>query len=218
MFWTTYIIQHNLRLLTLNFQFWGGKKRKKGGERAVERVTSGLWESRMAAQFQVRHLLLSAMQAARHTPSPQHSGLNLNTPSNTSWRELLPLSYCDFLLSALCAQPSCMLQAGAADTHLPVSALERRTQQACSNTHIKNVLLFAHFRISKHKQQCMYPPLLSHVCTNTHSQVSVLTLGYSDVQWCSIWLLVKKNKKYRWPSGKFNKSWTNRVMQRDSGR
>lgn len=45
----------------------------------------------------------ASMQAARHTPSPQHSGLNPNTHSNTSRRELLPSSHFsfsdDFLLS-----------------------------------------------------------------------------------------------------------------------
>lgn len=60
-------------------------------------VMSALWESRMAVQFQVRHLLPSAAQAARHVPSPQHFGLNPNTPSNTSRRGLLPSSHLSFL-------------------------------------------------------------------------------------------------------------------------
>ena len=94
-------------------------------------VTSGLfgwlWESNMAVQFQVRHLLLSATQAGRHTPSPQHSGLNPNTPSNTSRWERLQSSHFfdDFFSPPLslclvpCARPSSVFQMETAHAQLP---------------------------------------------------------------------------------------------------
>ena len=81
----------------------------------------------MAVQFQVRHLLLSATQAARHTPSPQHSGLNPNTPSNTSrWERLQSSHFFDdffspppFLCLVPSAHPSSVFQMEAALAQFP---------------------------------------------------------------------------------------------------
>lgn len=77
------------------------EEEERQGQRAMECVTSSLLKWRMAVQFQVRHLLLSAVQAARHTPSLRHSGLNPNTASSTSRRELPPSSRLSFLTDSV---------------------------------------------------------------------------------------------------------------------
>lgn len=100
--WILIRIRSNLHLLTPNLL--PGLKREeeeRQGQRAVECVTSSLLKWRLAVQFQVRHLLLSAVQAARHTPSLRHSGLNPNTASSTSRRELPPSSHLSFLTDSL---------------------------------------------------------------------------------------------------------------------
>lgn len=150
----------------------------------------------MAAQFQVRHLLLSDTQAARHTPSPQHTGLNPNTPSNASRWERLQSSHFfdDFFspsLSALpCSQCSSLLcvSDGSSTCSVPSKHTQTHTY-ARLNTRFRNVLLCALFSIYECKQHFLdasTPSSSACLCQRTLEHRSVLILGY---QVCLICLL-----------------------------
>lgn len=75
------------------------KPRTQGRLKAMTPSLFGGVELRMAIQFQLHHLLLTASRAARHTPSPQHSNLNLNTPFTTLWWKLQTSSHFGFFHS-----------------------------------------------------------------------------------------------------------------------
>lgn len=149
----------------------------------------------MAAQFQVRHLLLSDTQAARHTPSPQHTGLNPNTPSNASrWERLQSSHFFDDFFSpslSLClvpsAHPSSVFQMEAAHAQLPPNT--QTHTYARLNTRFRNVLLFALSSIYECKQHfwdASTPSSSACLCLRTLKHRSVLILGY---QVCLICLL-----------------------------